>query len=377
MVARQAFTLIALTLAAGCGRAQDARPPVLRAAVDLAIGSEEDGRYLFANIMGIDVDRSGRIVVADLGQKSVTLYDAAGRYLFAIGRGGAGPGEYVDGCCPRFSPTGDLWIRDMGNARHVRFALEASRAAERGIIRMSGSNVGFRGDAAALADGSIIDVVPRREPNHVGLGFDLQHLSTDGRVLRTVSTRMPPDDSLAIKVVEMTQGGRQVLRYFYPPYPPLALFAMSRTGDIALAISSRYAVSLHAPDGAIRHVIRNDAAARPSLSATERMRAQQDVKRMSDFSGGRAAFDVPERKQPVRSIQFDTAGRLWVERSVADGAEREADVYDQSGKLVEMRRWPANVSFANGFLGTDIAVGVRTDSLGVPQVVRVRFAAVR
>ena len=260
----------------------------------------------------------------------------------------------------------------MGNTRHVHFALESSRLVERGIIRMSGSNVGFRGEVAVLADGSLIDVVPRHEPNKVALGFDLQQLSKDGKVLRTTSTRMPPDDSLAMKVLELKEGDRQVLRYFYPPYPPAALFALSRTGEFALAISSRYSVSRHAPDGVTLHVIRNDAE-RPALSAAERARAQQDVKRMSDISGGKAAFDVPARKQPLRSIQFDTAGRLSVERSVADGAEREADIYDQAGKLVESRRWPANVSFANGFLGTDVAVGVRTDSLGVQQVVRVRF----
>ena len=375
MTIRHLTAVVAAILTVSAG-AQSPGAPMLRGAVELSIGSEDDERYLFANVMGIDVDRSGRIVVADLGQKSVRIYDAAGRFLFSIGRSGAGPGEYVDGCCPRISPDGDFWIRDMGNARHVRFTLERSRAVERGIIRMSASNVGFRGEVAALADGSLIDVVPRREANKVALGFDLQQLSKDGKVLRTTSTRMPPDDSLSMKVVELKQGDSQVLRYFYPPYPPVALFALSRTGEFALAISSRYAVSLHAPDGVVRHIIRNDGAERPALSAAERERAQKEVKRMADFSGGRAVFEVPARKQPLRSIQFDTAGRLWVERAVDEGMDREVDVYDKAGKLVESRRWPANVSFANGFLGTDVAVGVRTDSLGVQQVVRVRFVRI-
>lgn len=350
--------------------------PVFRGSVELAIGSEADERYMFANVMGIDVDRTGRIVVADLGQKTVSLFDATGKFLYSIGRSGAGPGEYVDGCCPRIAPNGDLWIRDMGNTRHVRFTLDATKAVEHGVVRMSAANVGFRGEVAPLADGTITDVVPRREPNKTAMGFDLQQLSAESKVLRTISTRMPPDDSLAMKVVEVKQANSVALRYFYPPYPPVALFALSRNGEFAMAISSRYAISLHAADGTIRHIITNNDVARPALSAAEREHAQQDVKRMLDFSGGKASFDVPARKQPLRALQFDINGRLWVERSVAEGTEREADVYDQAGKLVELRRWPSNVSFANGYLGPDVAVGVRTDSLGVAQVVRVRFSRV-
>jgi hypothetical protein len=372
-----AVSLLMLAALAGNVGGQSPAVPVLRGSVELAIGSETDDRYLFANVVGIDVDGSGRIVVADPGQKTVSLFDASGKFLFSVGRSGAGPGEYVDGCCARFAPNGDLWIRDMGNTRHVRFTLQPTKAVERGVIRMSAANVGFRGEVAPLADGTIIDVVPRREPNHAALGFDLQQLSADGKVLRTVSTRTPPDDSLAMKVVEVKQGNSVALRYFYPPYPPYALFALASTGEFAMAISSRYAVSRHAANGSIRHVIVRDGTARPTLSAAERERAQRDVTRMREMSGGKATYDVPARKQPLRAIQFDAAGRLWVERAVADGAEREADVYDQSGKLTEQRRWPANVSFANGYLGSEVAVGVRTDSLGVPQVVRVRFTTTR
>jgi sugar lactone lactonase YvrE len=368
--------LVALAVLTASDKAHSQTAPVFRGSVELAIGSETDERYTFANVMGIDVDRAGRIVVADLGQKTVSLFDASGKFLFAIGRSGGGPGEYVDGCCVRFSPTGELWIRDMGNTRHVRFMMEPTKAVERGVVRMSAANVGFRGEIAPLADGTIIDVVPRSEPGKVAHGFDLQQLSADNKVLRTVSTRIPPDDSLAIKLIALKQGNSEVLRYFYPPHPPYALFALARDGEFAMAISSRYAVSLHSPDGAIRHVIRRDGTARPTLSAAERERAQRDVSRMREVSGGKAAFDVPARKQPLRGIQFDAAGRLWVERAVPDGAEREADVYEQSGRLVELRRWPANVSFANAYLGSDVAVGVQIDSLGVPKVVRVRFRRV-
>jgi hypothetical protein len=233
--------------------AQPAAPaPVLRGTVELSIGAEDDDRYLFANISGITVDRAGRIVVADIGQKSVRVFDASGRFLFNVGGSGSGPGEYVDGCCPRFGPTGDLWIRDMGNARHVRFAVDATSARERGVLRMTGSNVGFRGDVALPSDSTLIDVVPRREPNQPALGFDLQVMTLGGRVVRTTHTRTPPADSLEMRLIERKQGDIPVIRYFYPPYPPTALFALAQDGEFALGISSRYSISWHAPDGGVR-----------------------------------------------------------------------------------------------------------------------------
>jgi hypothetical protein len=255
----------------------------------------------------------------------------------------------------------------------VRFSLASTRAVERGVLRITTGNTGFRGDLALLPDGNIIDVVPRREPGQLTSGVDLQLTARDGRVLRTTRVRTPPSDSLDVVMVPfITQGGRG-FNYFYPPHGATALFALARSGDFAIGISSRYALSVHAPDGALRHIIRREDAERPPLSHAERSSAEKSVKENADASGGRARFNVPSRKQPVRSIAFDEDGRLWVERSVADGADRVADVYDRTGRLAEVRRWPAGASIVDGFLGRDIAVGVQTDSLGVPNVVRVRF----
>ena len=69
-------------------------------------------------------------------------------------------------------------------------------------------------------------------------------------------------------------------------------------------------------------------------------------------------------------------GRLWVERSVADSAPREADVYGENGLLEAIMRWPREVDL----LGLQLvatsgafALGLATDSLGVERVARLRF----
>ena len=85
-------------------------------------------------------------------------------------------------------------------------------------------------------------------------------------------------------------------------------------------------------------------------------------------------FGVPERKPPLSGLFFDRAGRLWVERTRAVGAElTEADVYG-GADLVARYRWPRRVRASGLSWITDSTLyGTTTDSLGVQRVARVRF----
>jgi hypothetical protein len=347
--------------------------PSVRGIVDLAIGSEDDDNYVFASVVGVAVDPAGRIAVSDLGRKSVRLYSAKGRFLYAVGREGKGPGEFVQGCCVRFSPSGELWVRDMGNSRYVRFALVRSHAIERGVATMQEKSdralaVGF----GFTPEGSLVDLGATHAPLNPSAGFSLHVTTLDGRVVRTAHARAAPSESLDVQVIPSETPGGQGEMY-WSPYAAQSLFALAPNGDFALAMSSRYAVSWHSVDGTKKRVILREQADRPLLSAAERARAAEAVERDTKRSGGKAHLQIPERKQPLRALHFDLSGRLWVERSAADGAEREADVYDASGTLVQRRRWPANVDLTFGHIADAFAVGIRTDSLGMQQVVRVRF----
>jgi hypothetical protein len=44
--------------------------------------------------------------------------------------------------------------------------------------------------------------------------------------------------------------------------------------------------------------------------------------------------ELPSSKPVLRGLFFDTSGRLWVELNVADGENRHAHVYDQTGQRV-------------------------------------------
>jgi hypothetical protein len=79
---------------------------------DLVLGgnpTKED--YYFPKGGNVSVDDSGRIYVADVGNRRVQLYDHEGKFLRTIGRQGQGPGEYQYPSLVLFDGEGNIYIR--------------------------------------------------------------------------------------------------------------------------------------------------------------------------------------------------------------------------------------------------------------------------
>ena len=61
----------------------------------LDIGGGEDAAGALAGVMGAVRLGDGRVAIADQSTRSIKLFDAKGRFVRAIGRQGAGPGEFT------------------------------------------------------------------------------------------------------------------------------------------------------------------------------------------------------------------------------------------------------------------------------------------
>ena len=48
-------------------------------------------------------------------------------------------------------------------------------------------------------------------------------------------------------------------------------------------------------------------------------------------------------------------------------------MYDRNGEVVMNVQWPWDVELRFGFIGDGFALGVRTDSLGVQEVIRMSY----
>ena len=71
--------------------------------------------------LGLAVDRLSRIFVADTGNHRIQVFDETGRFLFAFGRKGTGPGEFNEPCDVTISRTGHVIVADRLNDRFQLF----------------------------------------------------------------------------------------------------------------------------------------------------------------------------------------------------------------------------------------------------------------
>ncbi|HEX7050225.1 MAG TPA: 6-bladed beta-propeller [Longimicrobiales bacterium] len=378
--AAAAFLSLSLSLGlAACGAAPDAADAgaVRVAAPDLTIGATDgDPAYLFGGISGVTTDSAGRIYVVDAQADEVRVFSDAGAFLFTIGRRGSGPGELSGPCCPAFGPDGRLWIRDGGNARYNAYAVGDTAAEYVTGIRIQHGDANRWAPLTFDSRGNLIDIGSTSGSEPIDFSLVRFHVNSAGTV---VARDVVPgrSDSLAVHVVLRTVGGRPTVGYIWQPYGTKHRVAYAPGGAWAEALTSHYTVWWYDANGVLLRIIRRDVEG-PALSAEERQAAEEDLRESARRFGvrpGDLPFDVPERKGPIGWLYFDAAGRLWVERSVADGEPRRADVYGRTGAQVATVEWPADVDLRSGYIGDGVMLGVARDTLGVQRVVRLRWEA--
>lgn len=385
----RSFTWVATftLLLAATDRAASTRQPAIPLRIgipDLTIGGEDASgdQYIFQTVSGLAFDANGRLVVTDLKENAIRVYQPSGVFAFQVGRKGAGPGEYVNPIGAAFSADGLLWTQDEANQRFNSYSLGAAAAANKSTMHYDFQRAGYRfqpiafdGSGRLIALGSFRDeATGERHPGRFTI-------DRTGRVVRADTIAEPPGDSLSDRAITSKRGegaGAIVVTSFYSPiYGPAFLFVQSPNGSTARTITSRYDIAWRGPDGKLLRTIRKEVQG-PVLSARERKLEQERIDNFVQRAKASTAQvpGVPDRKVPIGRIAFDQLGRLWVERFVADGTPREADLYDASGTQIAVMRWPRDVTILDfGLVAAQATrvLGVGTDSLGTERVVRLTF----
>jgi hypothetical protein len=346
----------------------DAVVPRWHGTADLTIGSLDGTHDQFGAISGIATDRAGRIFIADGDNNAIAVFDSTGRYLFNIGREGSGPGELRGPCCLLIDEAGRLWVRDMFNRRYNLYSLSESGAALVGTRKMSPGAGGLWSPVTFDRGGQLVDVVV--VPTEKGMQLHRYHVDSLGSASAVDTIVAPPNDSMGIHQFSVGNG----IGFINQPYGPRFVVAQAPGGDWARGLSSRYLVSWVRAGDSVR-TIRRDMIG-PALSARERQEADSLFRKEAQDAGqgvNSIPFGVPGSKPPVRALYFDRQGRLWVQLSVADGENNRADVWDSTGRRVGNAEWPAGVELRQGLIDDKVAYGIQQDSVGVPQVVRLRF----
>lgn len=128
--------------------------------------------------MAVEVDKLGRIFVADAGQHRVNVYGRDGGLLYRIGSAGTGPGELKYPYDISLAPDGTLYVCEYGNDRISHFTVEGQYL---GAWGGPGRGPGEFFSAWGMCTGPKGDIVVADTNNN-----RLQHLSDPSKVFLLV-----------------------------------------------------------------------------------------------------------------------------------------------------------------------------------------------
>ena len=351
-----------------------ASPPLYRAQIELTIGAAGESRelYTFGDISGLASDAQGRLFVADAKDNTVRVFSSAGGYVYTIGQFGKGPGDLDSPCCLTVGGDGLLWIKERLNHRYSAFQLGSSRASFVRSVRGATSILWHPDRVDFDSIGRVFDFAIAFSPASKVFRTVRHRLDSSGRSVGVDTLPKPSPDSLGEFAIS-ARGGTSV---FSQPFGPRELHAFGAGGEMAHAVSSRYAVLWVTATGQRRALLERPTVSGPRLSSREREQTEKSLNTISRNTGvSRANLPLtnPRQKSPLKALGFDIDGRLWVERSVVDGQPAEADVYDRRGRWIAVAHWPSEVSIQFWTVRGWSGLGVAKDEDGLQTVVRVRF----
>ncbi|HSM62114.1 MAG TPA: hypothetical protein VK849_15005, partial [Longimicrobiales bacterium] len=281
--------------------------PLLRIGV-----SEGDPTREFSGVTGALRMRDGTVVVADAGSQEVRFFGEGGRFLTAVGRRGAGPGEFTGLSGLGRGPDHDIWAWDFSLRRVTwldatgRILRTVSLAPEPPVL----SPVG------ALPDGS----------------FVLKQLWGAQRVAEATRTGLRRDpvayvrfdstgalvDTLGLfpgrEVFLTEEDGRGVMST--PPFGRNSVAAVWR-GAVLVGAQTIFELEARTADGVLRRILRiptRDVELRPeeALAFLEERIADALPRERPGVRRTFEAIPLPATRPAHGAILVDAAANLWV-----------------------------------------------------------------
>ncbi|MGV3710217.1 MAG: 6-bladed beta-propeller [Gemmatimonas sp.] len=295
--------------------------------------------WMFSLVNDVAIDRLGQTYVLDPIESTVHVFSTTGKHLRALGRNGAGPGEFSR--AGRLQILGDtVFIEDRGNGRFVSWSTVTGKllASRRGLPQYSVglSPVGMyvrRG-----ADENDNSGGPRNRPSP----YEISHKASDSKVPVTIAKltyehgwlRYPSSRS---RPVSRKGGGMSREQ----PFDDSPQFRISPDGR-AVLIAERSSSEI---------VFNRNPFANSRPQTTVRVRQITVEGKASGHAEFRAAVR-PLSAADVKSVVDSFAAPL----TAAPGVVFYANAADISDSLYVPQTWPA---FTEMFAGDDGVVWLR------------------
>ncbi len=336
----------------------------VNAAPTVSVGAVDgDSAYLLNRVVGATRLPDGRIVVADGGSSQLRFFDSTGAFVQAVGRKGAGPGEFeymrgLERCGAdslfafdinwqmRVFTSGGTLRREViihePGATRTPYALACSPA---GVLAISGW-----GDRPAAPP-----IGFHRAMSNVWV------LSADGRETANLGQH------LASERIGNERGSRP------HPFGRHTSLAVGGT-TVYLGDGTRFEVRRYSPQGKLERIQRappEDLSITPAVLDAYRTAqlALTPVERRPALERTISEMPMPDGLPAFTQLRVDTEGNLWARRfqaaTDADAPERWA-VFSEDGAFLGHIEMPP--SFEVFEIGDDYVLGVAKDDEGVERV---------
>ncbi len=362
-------------------------------------GADHD---ILGSIVGLAEDAAGNIWVYDQQVPALRQYGPDGSFIATIGRAGGGPGEYKqsDGGMAVLA-DGRVVLRDPGNARFNVYNPDGSYSAV-----WPGRGGFFTGDPLVRdTTGAIWTTVIRQPgegetawPNSIWV-TELVRITPDGTAHDTVGI---PRYEFEPKVIMARREGSTSISDV--PFTGRFEWAKHPFGGVVTALTERYAIDWHRPDGSVLRISR-DAEPVP-VNADEKANLEEVRSwsmRRTDPNWRWDGPAIPDHKAPVTDVHVGHDGRIWVQVAMvgeripddeldepltasvsgsgpASSARRPAtrfrepvvfDVFDPDGRYIGRVHAPRGFRIhPRPIFQTDHVWAVVEDELGVQYIVR-------
>lgn len=361
---------------------------------------EVEYREAFTAISGLRELKDGRVLVADAREKTLQVIDLARGTAMAVGRTGAGPGEWGTPTTLHALPGDSTLMLDYANQRIFLVAPDGKPAPSQRFpdgAMFSADLIGIDGSGRMLMKQSRRPSGPT-DPS-VGVADVIVVNRSTGRADTLASLSEPKGEHMAARVLPggMMQWSTNL------PLAARDLAAIASDGRVAIVRAAPYRVEWIAPNGAR---VMGPVAQPPSIPVT---RAEKEAFARSQLRPGgiivagpsgtppsakgspsprprvpaMSKSDLekmmspdqrwPDVKPPFleNAVQVAPDGKVWVLRARAhDDPVPTFDIFDAGGRVVERVALPAGTRLA-GF-GKGALYLARTDSDDLVWLQRVR-----
>lgn len=294
---------------------------------ELSIGEEiGDDAYLFGQISAAWAT-DDRIYVVDSQVPAIRAYDHQGNYLFDIGSGGQGPGEYGQPMSIVVADDGRIIVTDLQGARLNFFDADGARLDDWSL----GSPTAAMG-LEMTYDGELftrmIELPDRSQMTNgrIEIREGMQAVGADGPIGDPV---FPPESDYEPPTSSVNAGGSRM--QIALPFTPRQGWVFTPGGDI-VGVGNEYRFEIHAPNGRVIAIEKywDPVPVDPDEKSFRAEMASTRLRRMApDFTIPES--DIPGSKPAFTRFRADRSRRVWVVRQGPSRLDPECTEMGGSG----------------------------------------------